>query len=441
MGDPQAPRPGRPFALLSLAAAFLFTSYFMTSTLAPLLAVSLGASPATLGLIVSATFLFPLFLAIPTGQLVDRVGGKPVAIAGTLLLFAAPVWVAIDASIAALLALQVLTGLGQLLAVIAAQSLVARFGEGRARERNYGVYGAFVSAGQLLGPITAGVVLDASNFPASFTLAAAIAGLGVLTFTVAQLPRAMRAHMGADTQGAASAGASATSTSPRDAAPSHRPAAQGAHEARPGAGHPLVRALRHVTQLLTYPSVRTGLWVSGTIMIVMIIHNSFLPAYLEGFAVPATVIGAVISTRSLVAVAVRPFMASIIAALGGRVPTFILTLVLAALGTAGIAIGPGLVTQLLAAAALGVAVGVAQPLTMVAVVEDVATERHGFALGTRITANRIAQFSAPLAIGALAQAFGYTVTFLLSAGFLTLMTLALPLVQRTQDTRDAAGAR
>ncbi len=419
----------------------------MTSTLAPLLAVSLGASPATLGLIVSATFLFPLFLAIPTGQLVDRVGGKPVAIAGTLLLFAAPVWVAIDASIAALLALQVLTGLGQLLAVVAAQSLVARFGEGRDRERNYGVYGAFVSAGQLLGPITAGVILDASSFPASFTLAAAIAGLGVLTFTVAQLPRAMRAPVGDDTNGAANPDASATSSAPLNAASSHQPAAgqatqaQGAHDARQGAGHPLVRAILQVTQLLTYPSVRTGLWVSGTIMIVMIIHNSFLPAYLEGFAVPATVIGAVISTRSLVAVAVRPFMASIIAALGGRVPTFLVTLILAALGTAGIALGPALVVQLLAAAALGVAVGVAQPLTMVAVVEDVATERHGFALGTRITANRVAQFSAPLAIGALAQAFGYTVTFLLSAGFLTLMTLALPLVQRTQDTRDAAGAR
>jgi sugar phosphate permease len=105
-------------------------------------------------------------------------------------------------------------------------------------------------------------------------------------------------------------------------------------------------------------------------------------------------------------------------------------LALASVGTAGLAVGANLVLQGVAAVALGVAVGVAQPLTMAAMVEEVAAERHGFALGTRITANRLAQVVAPLALGAAAQALGYAATFLLAAGFLAAMTGGLLRLRR-----------
>ena len=405
----------RDFAWLSVGAAFLFTSYFMTTTLAPLLAVALGAPPALLGTVVAATFVLPLLLAIPTGGLVDAVGGRPLALVGTGVLVAAPVWVALDASIAALFALQILTGVGQLLGVVAAQSLVAGFGSGRLRERNYGVYGAFVSGGQLVGPVGAGLLLDLTGFTVAFVVASLVAGLGVVAFAAVRPP-------------ARTAAPDAPAAPADGATPLAAPAPWRARLRHAAGAVP--RGVARVGGLLRLASVRTSLWVSGTVMVVMIAHNSFLPAYLEGLAVPATLIGGVVSLRSLVAVAVRPFMARIVAAFGGRIPTFLATLTLAALGTAGLATGATLALQALAAVALGVAVGVAQPLTMASMVEEVPSERHGFALGTRITANRFAQVVAPLALGAMAQALGYAATFLLTAGFLAAMTVGLLRVRR-----------
>ncbi|MDR9392416.1 MAG: MFS transporter [Trueperaceae bacterium] len=407
MTDTNGPGGGAgAFAWLSVGAALLFTSYFMTTTLAPLLAVALGAPPALLGSVVAATFVLPLLLAIPTGGWVDRVGGRPLAVAGTGLLVLAPVGVAVAPSIATLFGLQVLTGVGQLLGVVAAQSLVAGFGAGRARERNYGVYGAFVSGGQLLGPVGAGVLVDLAGFAAAFGVASGVAALGTLAFAAVR-PAA------------------------RPAGPPPDPAGRTPWRARlRSAWGALPRGAARVAGLLRLPSVRASLWVSGTVMVVMIAHNSFLPASLEERRVPATLIGGIVSLRSLVAVVVRPFMARIVAAFGGRRPTFLAMLALASVGTAGLAVGANLVLQGVAAVALGVAVGVAQPLTMAAMVEEVAAERHGFALGTRITANRLAQVVAPLALGAAAQAFGYAATFLLTAGFLAAMTGGLGRLRR-----------
>ena len=102
--------------------ALLFTGFFMTGTLAPLLGASLGAPPAVIGVVVAAAFAFPLLLAIPVGGLIDRAGAKPVLLTGAGLLTLAPLLVAASPSLAALLAVQVLAGLGQLLGVVAAQA-------------------------------------------------------------------------------------------------------------------------------------------------------------------------------------------------------------------------------------------------------------------------------------------------------------------------------
>jgi MFS family permease len=97
----------------------------MTGTLAPLFGVALGASPASIGVVISAAFLFPFFLAVPVGTVVDAIGPKPMLLLGTALLAIAPVGVAVVPSFPSLLVAQVLAGLGQLIAVVAAQAMVA----------------------------------------------------------------------------------------------------------------------------------------------------------------------------------------------------------------------------------------------------------------------------------------------------------------------------
>jgi len=76
---------------------------------------------------------------------------------------------------------------------------------------------------------------------------------------------------------------------------------------------------------------------------------------------------------------------------------------------------------------LGLAVGVAQPLTMVGVVEQIDVREHGMAFGARITANRLVQFVAPLLLGVVAQLAGYVAMFLVAAAAVAATVWALTL--------------
>jgi MFS family permease len=396
--------PPRGAALaLDGGVALLFTGFFMTGTLAPLLGAALGAPPAVIGVVVSAAFAFPLLLAIPVGGLIDRVGTKPVLLGGAGLLALAPLLVAAGPSLVGLLAVQVLAGLGQLFGVVAAQSLVASFGVGRDRERHFGWYGAFVSTGQMAGPIAAGVLLDLAGFRVAYLVAAGAAVAAFACFAAIAAP-ARREAAEEDRQ------ADGPEGSEVDAAGSR----QGPSERRPGRRSALATP-RLLAGLLRLPTVQVSLWASGTAMIVLTVHNSFLPAFLGERAVAATLIGAIVSARSLASVVVRPFMPRVVAAVGGRLRTFLVMLTAAALGVAAIAFGPLLPLLLASSLVLGVAVGVAQPLTMVAMLEEVEPATHGTAFGLRITANRLVQFTSPLLLGVVAQLLGYPAMFAVAA--------------------------
>lgn len=381
MHDRGPTRPGA-FLILCFGVGLAFFSFFMVQPLAPLFAAGLGVSPAAIGVVISAAFVLPFFLAIPAGGLVDRYGPKRSLLAGTALLGGAPVLVIAAPSFLTLVVLQVLSGLGQLLMVVAAQSFVASLASGRARERNFGVYGAFVSAGQLLGPVVAGTAVDLLGFGAAFVITAGVGFAG--TVLMSALP----------------GGRSDTAAPLR----------------------PLPRP-REVRALLRVPALQLGLLVSGTVMIAMVVHGSFLPAFLDVLAYPATVIGLILSLRALTTLSVRPFMASWVERLGGRYRTFVTMMVLTSLGLAGVAGGGHLAVLVLVSVMIGVGVGIAQPLTLVAVVEDVPSAEHGTAFGVRITANRGVQLVMPLLLGAVAQVAGYAAMFVV-AGMLTAGTVA-----------------
>lgn len=387
--------PVRPHgALLALCAgaALMFTGFFMTGTLAPLLAGSLQAPPAVIGVVIAAAFVFPFFLAIPAGSLVDAGGPKPMLLTGTALLALAPAWVAIAPSLASLIAVQIAAGLGQLIAVVAAQSVVASLAEGRDREMNFGWYGAFVSGGQLAGPVAAGVLVDLAGFRVAYLTAAVVAAAGLAIFAVLRIPG--RRH--------------------------------DAGSRRRAAFVPPSKLL----SIARLPTAQVSLLVSGTVMIVLISHNSFLPAFLDELTIPASVIGMVISARSAASVLIRPFMTAMVSAFGGRLRSFFVTIVASAIGVAGIAFAPNLVVLLASSLLLGLAVGIAQPLTMVAMVEEVEEASHGVAFGTRITANRLVQFVAPLLLGLVAQALGYAAMFLVAAAAVGATAVGLVLLRR-----------
>jgi len=409
--------PRRPLLALNLGALALFTAFFMTGTLAPLFAGALGAPPALIGVVVSATFMVPFFLAIVTGSLVDAVGPKPMLVVGTAILGAGPLLVILVPSLTTLILVQVATGLGQLLAVVAAQALVASLGVGRDRDRNFGWYGAFVSGGHLSGPLLAGVLVDLAGFRVAYAVATSVAALGVLAFVAVHATARRGPGSDAAPVDASAPGPPADATRRRWVLPS-------------------VRDLRALTRL---PTAQVSLWVSATVMLVLVAHNSFLPAFLDELTVPASVIGVVLSVRSAASVLIRPVMAQVVTALGGRLRTFVISIAASAVGVAGIVGAPNLPLLLASAVLIGLAIGVAQPLTMVGMVAEVPLDAHGVAFGTRITANRLVQFVAPLVLGLLAQGIGYAPMFVVAAVAIASTAVGLIVRRRAFRTIDGSG--
>jgi len=365
---------------VGLAMAFVARSMIMP--MVPLYGLHVGSSPAVIGLLVAAAQVLPLFLAIPTGSLVDRWGVKGLMTAGAVSMVLAPLGMTVWPSIAMLAGVQVVSGMAHLVLVVTAQSYVASLGTGRQREVNFGWYTTSISAGQLVGPLVAGILIDSTGFNGAFLVAGLVAIAPVI------LSRLL------------SNASSRVATDPR-------------HQG----GSPRSHRLRQMTGMLQNRGVSASLVTSMTIVLVITAFAAFLPVRLDIVGFSATSIGLFLSFKAFVAMMVRPFMPRIIELLAGRYRTLIVMLVSVGIGIALTAFAVSPVTILLCGLLLGIGAGVAQPLSMVLVVDHVADHERGLVLGIRLTFNRLAQMASPVLLGLVAEVFGFTALFLAAGLF------------------------
>src|SRR5690606_14117953 len=115
------------------------------------------------------------------------------------------------------------------------------------------------------------------------------------------------------------------------------------------------------------------------------------------------VIGVLVSLRAGVSMVIRPFMASIISAAGGRVNTVLLSLVTLSAGIAFMGVTEQVLVMGMLAVLVGVGSGLTQPLSMVILAEAVNRAQRSGALGMRLMANRAIHFFAPLMFGLLLE--------------------------------------
>lgn len=346
----------------------------MLTPLVPLLALSLGASVATVGFLVALTYLLPLFLAMPVGTLVDRRGPRDLITIGAVVMGIGPLAVAAFPGIVALAIAQVVVGLAHLLVGLATQSFVAGLGSGHRRERNFGWYTTSASGGQVLGPLIAGLLADQLGFQQAFLVAGSLSFVGVALSR--WLPRGRRDMLSGSSFGG---------------------------------------DLLKVGGFMRNHGIRLGIMASASGMFAMTAFQAFLPAYLEGLAFSATAIGMLISLKSLASMVIRPFMPLVIRLFHGRANTLsaMMLLIATSIGLTGFVSSQPLLVVL--AIVFGFGFGISQPVSMVAVIEDVRAGNRGFVLGLRLTGNRVAQLIGPLLLGIVAEPLGFGPAFLVGA--------------------------
>ncbi|XKH00393.1 MFS transporter [Marinobacter nauticus] len=388
-GIPQ-PEAARNFLVVCVSLTFCFVVYSMLLVAVPVYGLQLGASPVALGAILSAQYLLPLLLAIPLGGVVTRYGGRSTLIAGAALMVVGLLSVHFWYGYAGLVLGQLLIGLAHLQMVLSAQTIISNLGTGPRLEKYFGWYATWLSGGQVIGPLLAGAILDAQPgvgpvfaVMAVFAFCAGTAAL-FLTGQARERMAVKRGQVGFRAQWA------------------------------------LMRANRGV-QLSVLVTV-LGMFALG-------VYGSYLPVYLESLAVTPVIIGVLVSLRAGVSMLVRPFMARVIAAAGGREATVLLSLGALAVGIGFLGLSEQVVWLGLLAVIVGIGSGFTQPLSMVILAESVDREKRSGALGMRLMANRAIHFLAPLMFGLVLEIGGFALAFgasgLVIAGFLLFMKRAM----------------
>lgn len=143
--------------LIALAGNFALTGSRLGLTLG---ALHLGAAPFTVGAM-QATFAFlPLFLAVPAGRWIDRIGTRRPILASTALYVVAPLAPAISPTLAAHYFSAVLFGIAFLGYALATGNLVGRMGDASGRAARFSWMMIGTALGNALGPVTVGLVID-----------------------------------------------------------------------------------------------------------------------------------------------------------------------------------------------------------------------------------------------------------------------------------------
>ncbi|MFQ3789559.1 MFS transporter [Halomonas sp. A29] len=370
---------------LSLSVAFLVQTMLLVAV--PLSAIELGATPLALGLLVSAPYVLPLFLALSFGSLVARWGStRPLQLGAVGMVLGAWLLAALP-GFTGLVAGQLVIGLAQLMMIISAQTAVTYFGRGTKLERYFGWYTTFLSVGQMLGPLLAGWMIDHRGGPAGAIHAAFL--LSLVSLVAIFISNKRKGHGGA--------------------------------KKKVGLRVGLARQLALVKNT---HGVQLSMIASIAAMLALGAHSSYLPVYLESLALSGTTIGLIVSLRAFSSMAIRPFTSMIVRLLRGRYATMALTMAFMASGLLLTGFAGNFYLLCFFSILVGVGVGLSQPLSMVVIAEEVLEEQRAQTLAIRLMANRAMQFLAPLLLGFATQLGGFTVAYFI-CGMMLFLHLAI----------------
>jgi MFS family permease len=331
-------------------------------------ALALGIEPASLGALAAIYALAPLAITIRIGRLVDRHGELPFILGGTTAMAVAALGMSVADSPAPLYAWFAALGLGQIVAVVAVQGMIARGADESRYDRRFAAFSLSASIGQGLGPALGGVLVGQGTLGEinGALLVGAVIALLVIPTLLLRPPMGRRPD-------------------------SSNPAS--------GPGGP------SLVDMLRTPGILRAILVSTTILSSIDILIFYLPALGEERGWPASLVGGLLALRAASTMAVRAALGGLVARYGrGRLLKASMALAAAALIAIPFVSPVPLIVVLMMATGAGLGIG--QPLTMAWVATVSAPGTRATALAVRLMGNRVGQVALPVAAGTFAAFAG-----------------------------------
>lgn len=185
MTSPRPTRIPREIWILVGAAFVIAVGYGIVSPVLPAYARSFDVGVAAASVIVSAFAFFRLVFAPAGGELVSRLGERPVYLAGLLIVAASSFATAFAQSYVQLLIFRGLGGIGSTMFTISTMSLLVRLAPPSARGRVSSTYASAFLIGGMIGPVLGGVLagwglrVPFIVYAAALVLAAAVVAIGL----------------------------------------------------------------------------------------------------------------------------------------------------------------------------------------------------------------------------------------------------------------------
>ena len=331
-------------------------------------ALGRGASPLTVGVLVSLFALLPVFLAVSVGRLADRIGvrrpmlwGSAGTAAGTALPFVLP-------GLPALFVAAALIGAAFMLFQVPAQRATGDLADAPDRAASFSYLALGYSISGFIGPLAAGLAIDLLGFGPAYALLAALPllPLAVLSARRVALPR--------------SHGALAS--------------------ASPGGTMELIRI----------PVLRRLFLINAAFALGWDLHTIFVPIYGARIGLSAAAIGAILSAFAAATFVVRlaiPWLAHRVA------EARMLTAALAVAGLVYLAFPFVASAWALAALSfvLGLGLGSGQPVVLSLLHGHAPPGRVGEVVGVRMSLIQSMAVAVPLVFGALGTSLGLVPVF------------------------------
>jgi predicted MFS family arabinose efflux permease len=354
-----------PFVVL--LTILIHLAYAGSRVTLPLLALSLDASPATVGVMMSLLAALPMLFSVRAGREVDRIGARKPMLAGAAAMVLSLLLACAVPRIEVLFVVSALAGSGFYLFHIAVNHAAAVLGQPEQRAKNFSVLALGFSTSGFLGPTVAGFSIDGIGHRLTFLLLA----VSALAVVVAILLN--------------------KSDTPRR-----------------GAGE---RAADHrVSDLLRMPALRRILLVSGILSMAWDLFSFVTPIYGTQIGLSASAIGGILGAFGAAIFVVRLILPAIVRKvsewsmmIGAMFTTAAAFLIFPLLSE------PALLMSL--AFVLGLGLGGAQPMIMALLYDRAPPGRGGEAVGVRTLLLNFSQASIPLLFGALGAAFGMAPVF------------------------------
>ncbi len=331
-------------------------------------ALSRGASPLVVGVLMALYAFLPMLFAVVAGRLTDRVGARrPMLLGSTGIVAGAALPFAVS-GLAPLFLSATLVGAGFMVFQVAAQNATGDLGGPSERATNFSQLALGYSVSGFLGPLIAGFTIDHAGFTAAFGAFVAISFV----------PLAVLA--------------------------SGRPALPGPRAQAAVVQHGGVRAL------LRHKTLRRVFAINALLAVGWELHTIFVPIYGAKLALSASAIGIVLSAFAAATFVVRFAMPAIARRYGEHQ---VLTGALFVAGAVYLVFpfARSVATLLPLSFCLGLGLGSGQPMVMALLHTHAPPGRTGEAVGVRMSLVQSMSVAVPLVFGALGTTVGLAPVF------------------------------